>query len=118
LSLTINFDWSLHQFDMNNIFLYGDLEQKKSIWTYPPGHSYQPNKKLVCKLEQSLYSLTQSSRIWFEQFYKAMKSYRYTQSDYDHIVFFKHHCYTKHLFLFVDLQNNLEFYNLSCLSFV
>jgi hypothetical protein len=29
-----------------------------------------------------------------------------------------HNCYTKHLLRFVDLQNNLEFYNLSCLSFV
>jgi hypothetical protein len=27
-------------------------------------------------------------------------------------------CYTKHLLWFVDLQNNLEFYNLPCLSFV
>jgi hypothetical protein len=26
--------------------------------------------------------------------------------------------YTKYLLWFVDLQNNLEFYNLSCLSFV
>jgi hypothetical protein len=27
-------------------------------------------------------------------------------------------CYTKYLLWFVDLQNNLEFYNLPCLSFV
>jgi hypothetical protein len=27
-------------------------------------------------------------------------------------------CYTKHLLWFVNLQNNLEFYNLPCLSFV
>jgi hypothetical protein len=27
-------------------------------------------------------------------------------------------CYTKYFFLFVDLQNNFEFYNLPCLSFV
>jgi hypothetical protein len=27
-------------------------------------------------------------------------------------------CYTKHLLWFVDLQNNFEFYNLPCLSFV
>jgi hypothetical protein len=27
-------------------------------------------------------------------------------------------CCTKHLLWFVDFQNNLEFYNLSCLSFM
>jgi hypothetical protein len=27
-------------------------------------------------------------------------------------------CYTKHLLSFADLHNNIEFYNLSCLSFV
>jgi hypothetical protein len=27
-------------------------------------------------------------------------------------------CYTKYFLWFVDLQNNLEFYNLVCLSFV
>lgn len=89
LSFAANFDWPLHQFDVKNAFLHGDLEEEIYM-DLPPGYSHQHTKKLVCKLERSLYGLKQSPRAWFGRFCKAMKSYNYNQSDSDHTLFFKH----------------------------
>lgn len=36
LSLATNMDWSLHQFDVKNTFLYGDIEEKVYM-DIPPG---------------------------------------------------------------------------------
>jgi Reverse transcriptase (RNA-dependent DNA polymerase) len=89
LSLTANQDWSLHQFDVNNVFLYGDLEEEIYM-DIPPGYTHQKQEKLVCKMERSLYGLKQSPWAWFGRFCKAMKKYNYTQSDFDHTLFYKH----------------------------
>jgi len=47
--------WSLHQMDVNNSFLHGNLH--KDIYIKPPPnfHSLHPN--VVCELQNSLYVL-------------------------------------------------------------
>jgi Reverse transcriptase (RNA-dependent DNA polymerase) len=88
LSLAANFDWPLHQFDVKNAFLHGDL--KEDIYMdMPPGYRSQESKSKVCKLKKALYGLKQSPRAWFGKFCMAMKSYDYQQGDSDHTMFFK-----------------------------
>jgi Reverse transcriptase (RNA-dependent DNA polymerase) len=88
LSLAANFDWPLHQFDVKNTFLHGDL--KEDIYMdMPPGYRNQESKSKVCKLKKALYGLKQSPRAWFGKFCMAMKSYDYQQGDSDHTMFFK-----------------------------
>ncbi|CAL2239859.1 unnamed protein product [Prunus armeniaca] len=90
LSLAANLDWPLHQFDVENAFLHGDLEEEVYM-DLPPGCNSAPDKKnQVCKLKKSLYGLKQSPKAWFGRFTKSMKNFGYTQSNSYHTMFLKH----------------------------
>ena len=56
LSLAANFDWPLHQFDVKNAFLHGDLEEEIYM-ELPPGYNHIGLENKVCKLEKALYGL-------------------------------------------------------------
>ena len=49
LFLAAKLDWPLHQFDMNNTFLYGDLEEEVYM-DIPPGFESSSKVKGLCKL--------------------------------------------------------------------
>lgn len=88
LSLAMNAKWPLHQLDVKNAFLDGDLEEV--FMSLPPNLEERFGKDKVCKLKKSSYGLKQSTRSWFKRFGKAVKSYGYYQSEADHTMFFKH----------------------------
>ncbi len=88
LSLAANLDWPLHQFDVKNAFLHGDLEEEVYM-DLPPGYTATSGDEVVCKLQRALYGLKQSPRAWFGRFSLAMKKYGYQQSHSDHTLFLK-----------------------------
>lgn len=73
LSLAENLDWPLHQFDIKNGFLHGELEEGVYM-DLSPGYTASKNSGAICKLQRALYSLKQSLRIWFSHFSMAMKN--------------------------------------------
>lgn len=89
LSLVANLDWPLHQFDVKNAFLHGDLEEEVYM-DIPPGYIVPSGDRTVCKLRRTLYGLKQSPRAWFGRFSLAMKKYGFQQSNSDHTLFLKH----------------------------
>ncbi|RVW67170.1 Retrovirus-related Pol polyprotein from transposon RE1 [Vitis vinifera] len=89
LSLAVNSNWPLHQLDVKNTFLNGDLEEEVFM-SPPPSFEESFGVGKVCKLKKSLYGLKQSPRAWFERFGKIIKHYGYTQSQADHTMFYKH----------------------------
>jgi hypothetical protein len=77
--------WHLHQMDVNNAFLHGDL-QEDVYMTVPQGvNSPKPNQ--VCKLIKSLYGLRQASRKWYERLTSLIISQGYHQSSSDYSFF-------------------------------
>ncbi|CAN1132933.1 Retrovirus-related Pol polyprotein from transposon TNT 1-94 [Linum perenne] len=87
LSLAANQDWPLHQLDVKNAFLNGDLLEE--VYMNPPPGFQDQVKGKVCKLKKSLYGLKQSPRAWFDRFTKAVKSADYYQCQTDHTMFIK-----------------------------
>lgn len=72
MSLAINSNWPLHQLDVKNAFLNGDLEEEVFM-SLPPGFEERLGLDKVCRLRKSLYGLKQSLRAWFERFGRAIK---------------------------------------------
>ena len=89
LSLAANLDWPLHQLEVRNAFLHGDLDEEVYM-DILPGYTRSTKTKIVWKLERALYGLKQSPRAWFGRFSSAMEKYGYCQSNFDHTLFLKH----------------------------
>jgi hypothetical protein len=89
ISCAVNFGWPLHQLDVKNAFLHGDLEEEVYMEI---SHGFINNQTLgkVCKLKKSLYGLKQSPRAWFDRFKLAVCDMGYSQCNGDHIVFYRH----------------------------
>ena len=89
LSLAVNLDWPLHQFDMENAFLHKNLEEEVYM-DIPPNFETSSKAEGVCRLQKALYGLKQSLRAQFGRFNSAMKNHGFKQSNSDHTLFLKH----------------------------
>jgi hypothetical protein len=89
VSCAANFGWKLHQLDVKNAFLHGDL-QEEVYMEIPPGFGTSQTKGKVCRLKKSLYGLKQSPRAWFDRFRRAVCGMGYGQCNGDHTVFYRH----------------------------
>lgn len=59
ISCAANFGWPLHQLDVKNAFLHGDLQEE--VYTeVPPGFANKQTSGKVCRLRKSIYGLKQS----------------------------------------------------------
>ncbi|WJZ97833.1 hypothetical protein VitviT2T_016408 [Vitis vinifera] len=84
-----NLDWPLHQLDVKNVFLHGDLEEEIYM-DIPPGYTATSEAKITCRLQRALYGLKQSPRAWFGRLSSTMRKYGFQQSNSDHTLFLKH----------------------------
>ncbi|KAM7465888.1 hypothetical protein LguiB_013450 [Lonicera macranthoides] len=88
ISLAATHHWPLHQLDIKNAFLHGDL-QEEVYMEQPPGFVAQGEYGKVCHLRKSLYGFKQSPRAWFGKFSQAIETFGMAKSKSDHSVFYK-----------------------------
>jgi histone deacetylase 1/2 len=67
LGIATSRSWPIHQLDVKNAFLHGDLAETVYC-TQPAGFVDSANPLNVCKLKKSLYGLKQAPRTWFLRF--------------------------------------------------
>jgi len=91
--------WDLHQMDVHNAFLHGDLEEEVYM-TLPPGFR-APNSNKVCRLRKSLYGLKQAPQQWFVKLSSKLLEYDFKMpyADYSLFTYNKGESYMALLFL-------------------
>ena len=87
-SLALDQYWPLHQLDVSNAFLYGDLDEQVFM-EQPPGYVAQGESSEVCLLKKAIYGLKQSPRAWFHKFSQLLFSYGFVSTVSDPTVMWK-----------------------------
>ena len=85
LAVAVSKGWDLHQLDVNNAFLHGDLD-KKVFMKLPPRFTCSSPTK-VCRLQKSLYGLRQAPRHWFAKLSRKLREYGFVHSYADYFLF-------------------------------
>jgi len=75
--------WSLHQMDVKNVFLHGDLHEKVYM-EQPPSYVDQTHPNLVCRLKKTLYGLKQAPRAWLDKIgqYLVISGFQTSNADF------------------------------------
>lgn len=86
LTIVVYMDWSIHQIDISNAFLHGQLKER--ITVSQPYRFQDPTKpKHVCLLKKALYSLKQSALCWFKRLREVLFSFGFSKSRVDPSLF-------------------------------
>jgi hypothetical protein len=67
LSIAVSRSWPIHQLDVKNAFLHGNLDEEVYC-QQPPGFVDTRCPDYVCRLHKSLYGLKQAPRAWYQRF--------------------------------------------------
>ena len=85
LAIAASQSWRLHQMNVKNAFLHGDLQEE--IYMKLPSGMTTSSPHDVCKLRRSLYGLKQAPRAWCEKFRSTLLFFSFTHSQYDSSLF-------------------------------
>jgi len=86
LSLAVSAGWPVHQVDVSNAFLHGNL-QESVYMEQPPGFQHPSHPTAVCKLHKALYGLKQAPRAWFLRLSARLTALNFKSSKADSSLF-------------------------------
>ncbi|GJZ29747.1 ribonuclease H-like domain-containing protein, partial [Tanacetum coccineum] len=101
-SLAASRHWPIHQLDVKNDFLHGDLSE--SVYMHqPPGFWDSVHPGYVCLLQRSLYGLKQPSELGFSALHLILLGLVFSHSRYDSSLFiYRQGTDIAYLLLYVD----------------
>ena len=88
LAIAAQHDLQLHQMDLTQAFLNGDLEE--TIYMRQPRGSTEIGPEKVCKLLKSLYGLKQAPRQWYKKMNASLLKAGFTKLLCDPCLYVKH----------------------------
>ncbi|GJV45369.1 ribonuclease H-like domain-containing protein [Tanacetum coccineum] len=102
LSLAASRHWPIHQLDVKNAFLHGDLPE--TVYMHqPPRFQESVHPNYVCLLHRSLYGLKHPPRAWFKRFASYITRVGFSNSRCDSSLFIhRQGTDTAYLLLYVD----------------
>ncbi|GKC42476.1 ribonuclease H-like domain-containing protein [Tanacetum coccineum] len=102
LSLAVTRDWPIHQLDVKNDFLHGQLSE--TVYMHQPsGFVDSAHPDYVCHLQRSLYGLKQAPRAWFQRFTSFITRVGFKHSKIDTSLFvYRQGSNIAYLLLYVD----------------
>ena len=93
--------YELHQMDVHNAFLHGDLTEE--VYMKPPPGLPGVTDAQVCRLRKSLYGLRQAPRNWFAKLAQALRVFGFVQSGADYSLFtMQRPGFILHVLVYVD----------------
>ena len=110
LAIAASQSWRLHQMDVKNAFLHGNLQEE--IYMKLPFGMITSSPHDVCKLRRSLYGLKQVPYAWFEKFRSTLLSFSFTQSQYDSSLFL--HTSTSGIVIFLVYVDDIIIIGTDC----
>jgi len=81
LSLVTIQNWHLHQLDVHNAFLHGDLNEE--VYKMLPHGFTNAKPNQVCRFTKFLYGLKQARKQWFSKFSTSLQSFGLIKSRFD-----------------------------------
>nr|GEX39782.1 ribonuclease H-like domain-containing protein [Tanacetum cinerariifolium] len=84
LNIAVSMSWPVFQLDVNNAFLYGDLEE---VFYMKPPEGYFSFDNKVCRLKKSLYGLKQVLRQWKAKLNSTLIENGFSQSKSDYSLY-------------------------------
>lgn len=102
LSIALSKSWPIHQMDVKNSFLHGNLDE--TVYMHQPmGFRDKNYPDHVCRLKKSLYGLKQAPRAWYQRFADFVATIRFSHSKSDHSLFiYKNGSDIAYILLYVD----------------
>lgn len=95
-------NWPIHQLDVKNAFLQGDLEEVVYMHQ-PPGFTNKDHPSYVCKLHKAIYGLKQAPRAWNSKFASYLLTLGFVRSKADTPLFvFRKGAELAYILLYVD----------------
>ncbi|MCI29040.1 copia protein, partial [Trifolium medium] len=86
LTIALSKSWHIHQLDVQNAFLHGDLHE--TVYMHQPlGFRVPRRPDYVCRLRKSLYGLKQAPRAWYQRFADFVSTIGFQHSTSDHSLF-------------------------------
>ncbi|KAL8127329.1 hypothetical protein AgCh_014300 [Apium graveolens] len=102
LSLPVSRKWPIHQLDVQNSFLHGNLNEEVYM-RQPHGYIDQRFPDYVCKLIKSIYGLKQASRTWYRRLSSYLLEIGFISSKADSSLFILNgHSGTAYVLVYVD----------------